>query len=667
MHRRLLVVAFLATPPLLSAQQPARTDSAHAHGDSLTRPVRLQEITVTASPTHREDPVSSVTVSPSTIQGTPALSPWDLLRQAAGIEIHEQGQGPGFAPTASVRGFSSDHSTDLALWVDGVPVNEPVNGHAEGYNDWNLLMPASIRELEIIKGPTSALFGNFALSGVVNVRTLERMQGTLLSINGGPYGRIDGNLLTGFNREGAGGVLALRGARDGGWRPNSQYRLGQGYGRLVRDLSSRITLDAGVGLYATSWDSPGYITADQFAAGQFGGVANPTDGGFKRRAQERVSLRVLSGSSLLWRSTLYATQGRWQLFLTIPPEGGGGEGSGSQTEEEDSRYGFGLTSALTWSLPRAEITTGIEGRLDHADYENWFTSNRVRDSSQTLVAARQASGAAFVQTSIDAGHHLRLSLGARYDALGTRSRPRGGADTSATKAIVSPKFGLLYHLPRLVDLYANVSRGFRQTDGVISDPALPFITEWAYETGAKLDGRRVHASAAVFHSDVSNEQTFDPIANRSTSGGRSRRKGVELDLTLRPGEAVSVSVAWTFVDARYRALVTADGDTLTGARVFNTARNVGTAAVDVTPPGTPLSVRLSTNAVGPYTPFDQPGMELPAYALVHAAASVRLGTAVLQLGVRNLFDKKYPEVRAGDFVAPGQPRSVFGEVRYVFF
>jgi outer membrane receptor protein involved in Fe transport len=666
MHRRLLVVTFLVAPSLVSAQQPARTDSAHAHGDSLTRTVQLQEITVTTSPTHREDPVSSFTVSPSTIQKTPAQSPWDLLRQAAGIEVHEQGQGPGFAPTASVRGFSSDHSTDLALWVDGVPVNEPVNGHAEGYNDWNLLMPASIRELEVIKGPTSALFGNFALSGVVNVRTLERMQGTLLSVTGGSYGQFDGNLLTGFDKEGSGGVLALRGARDGGWRPNSQYQLGQGYGRLVHDLSSRVKLDAGVGLYATSWDSPGFVTADQFAAGHPDTVANRTDGGFKRRAQERVSLRVLTGSSLLWRSTLYATQSRWQLFLTIPPEPGSGEGSGSQTEEEDTRYGFGLTSALTWSLPHAEVTTGIEARLDHADYENWFTTNRVRDSSQTLVSARQMSGAGFVQASIDAGHHFRLALGARYDALGTRSTPMGGADTSASKGIVSPKLGLLYHLPRLVDLYANVARGFRQTDGVISDPALPFITEWAYETGAKLDGHRVSASAAFFQADVSNEQTFDPIANRSTSGGKSRRKGVELELVYRPGEVVSVSAAWTFVDAKYQALVTTDGDTLTGARIFNTARNVGTAAIDVTPPGTPLTIRLSTNAVGPYTPFDTPGLELPAYALVHAGASVRLGTAVLQLGVRNLLDKKYPEVRAGDFVAPGQPRSVFGEVRYVF-
>ena len=204
------------------------------------------------------------------------------------------------------------------------------------------------------------------------------------------------------------------------------------------------------------------------------------DGGHKREDEERLSLRGVGSEHLLWRSTIYATQGRWQLFLTTPPEGGGGEGSGSRTEEEDTRHGFGATSAVTWALPRAEVTAGVEGRLEHSHYENWFATNRVRDSAQTLVVARQISAGAFVQTSADLTHHFRGGLGGRYDALGTRDELADGTTPSKTKGVVSPKLGALYHLPRAVDLYANVSRGFRQTDGVIEDPTLPFITAWAY-------------------------------------------------------------------------------------------------------------------------------------------------------------------------------------------
>jgi outer membrane receptor protein involved in Fe transport len=93
---------------------------------------------------------------------------------------------------------------------------------------------------------------------------------------------------------------------------------------------------------------------------------------------------------------------------------------------------------------------------------------------------------------------------------------------------------------------------------------------------------------------------------------------------------------------------------------------VGTAAVEVRPAGTTLWVRLATNVVGPYTPFDLPGVELPAYALVHITTGISIRSVQLQLGARNLFDQKYAEIRAGDFVSPGQPVSVYGGVRYVF-
>ncbi len=661
-HAALLLCLFPAAGAL-AAQQ---ADTTHQHGDTLTRPVKLEEITVTATRARRDAPSSSVTVPAAELRKVAALNAYDLVRQTAGIEVHDQGQGPGFASDASVRGFSSDHATDLALWVDGVPINEPVNGHSEGYNDWSLLFPQAISTIDVIKGPTSALYGNFALSGVVNVRTLERMTGTEAWAKGGSYGRLEGAVLTGFDHGRTGGVIGIRGEREGGWRPNSDYRLGQFHGRIVHDLSDRTSLDAGVELYAAGWNSPGFITDSQYAAGLFHVVSNRTDHGFKRRGQERVSLRVLAGPNLLWRSTAYATQGRWQLFLTTPPEGGGGEGSGSQTEEEDRRYGFGVTSALTLSHDRVTATVGFEGRYDHSHYENYFTTNTSRDSVQAAVVARQATGALFVESSTNLGHHFRMNLGARLETQDTRARPDTGGSAQASKSIVAPKAGLLYHLPRLASLYANVSRGFRQTDGIVQDPTLPFIKAWAYEAGVKLDAPTVSASVALFRTDVNNEQTFNPITLASTSGGRSRRQGVELELRLRPSDDVTLTGDWTFNDAKYRRLITEDGDTLDGARVFNTARYIGSAALEVAPLASIWRIRLSTNAVGPYSPFDMPGVVIKPYALAHAFGSVRFGTATLGVGVRNLLGHRYRELEAGGFTVPGQPRTVYGSLDWIF-
>ncbi len=656
-------LALAAIPGIATAQQPT-TDTSRVQRDTLTRqPVTLQAVTITTAPAVRDEPSSAARVTQSVIREVPALNAYDLLRQSAGLEVHDQGQGPGFASDASIRGFSSDHSTDLALWVDGVPINEPVNGHAEGYSDWSLLLPEAVSSIEVLKGPSSALFGNFAMAGVVNVRTLERVQGTSVTASGGSFGRYEGALVTGLDRDATGAVLALRGVHDAGWRPNSGNELGQVHGRWVGTVSPTATLDAGVELYATRWDSPGFLSDSQFRRRDYSAVANRTDGGYKRRAQERISLRVFAGPSLLWRSTAYATQGRWQLYLTTPPEPGAGEGTGSQTEEDDNRFGLGATSALTWALPRGDVTFGVEARWDHSDYQNWFTTDRVRDSAQTVVGAEQASGAAFVQASLDLGPHVRTTVGGRYEALDTRSEPRGLSESAGAKGVFAPKVGVLFHIPSVGAVYGNVSRGYRQTDGVITDPSLPFITEWAYEAGAKLDLRGLTASAALFRMDVSNEQTFDPVTLRSTSGGASRRQGLELELEARPGAWLTLSTDWTLNDARYLHLVT-DRDTLDGARVFNTARYVGAAAAGLAPPGRRWQARLSANVLGPYSPFDAPGVVLPAFAVFHASAGVRIErVGMVELGIRNLFNRAYPELRAGSFVAPGQPRSVFVSLR----
>ncbi len=663
----LLALALAGLPAIAAAQQPAPApaDTGRARNDSLTRrPVTLQAVTITTTAPRHYEPASTMRVSAAAVAAALAADAYDLLRQTAGLEVHEQGQGPGFASDASIRGFSSDHSTDIALWVDGVPINEPVNGHAEGYDDWNLLMPEAISAISVIAGPTSALYGNFAMAGVVNVQTLDRLDGTRFTASAGSNGRVEGALLGGLGGDGADAVLGIRGLHDDGWRPHAAYDIGQAHARLVLQGSGTSTLDAGVELYGTTWDSPGFLSEGLFALRRYDVVANPTDGGFKRRAQERLSWRLIAGPSLLWRSTAYATQGQWQLYLTIPPEPGAGEGTGSQTEEEDRRYGFGLTSAVTWMASRAEVTAGVEGRWDHASYQRWLTTGRHRDSAQTLVGARQGSAALFAEATLDFTPHLRATAGGRWDQQDTRSAPDGAAASSDARGIVTPKLGLLYHVPEWGALYVNASRGFRRTDGVVTDPALPFITEWATEAGVKLDRGPVAATLAAFRTDVSDEQSFDPVTLRATSGGASRRRGVEVGATLRAGPAVTLRTDWTLLDARYRRLVTPEGDSLAGSRVYNTARYVGATTLAVAPPGRAWRAALSLDAVGPYSPFDEPGVVRPAYAVAHLSATVEIAPGdELEVGVRNLFDRAYPELEAGGYVSPGQPRSVFVTLR----
>ena len=58
--------------------------------------------------------------------------------------IVTQHSGEGKANQYFLRGFNLDHGTDLAITVDGMPVNMPTHGHGQGYADINFMIPELI-------------------------------------------------------------------------------------------------------------------------------------------------------------------------------------------------------------------------------------------------------------------------------------------------------------------------------------------------------------------------------------------------------------------------------------------------------------------------------------------------------------------------------------------
>jgi outer membrane receptor for ferric coprogen and ferric-rhodotorulic acid len=48
---------------------------------------------------------------------------------------------------------------------------------------------------------------------------------------------------------------------------------------------------------------------------------------------------------------------------------------------------------------------------------------------------------------------------------------------------------------------------------------------------------------------------------------------------------------------------------------------------------------------------------------MHLSATAVVGAIELDVGVRNVLDRAYPELVAGHIVSPGQPRAVFVTLR----
>jgi iron complex outermembrane recepter protein len=671
-----------------SAQSQDTSKVSPPAADSMLRhSARLNQVTITATPVERSEPLTVTHIDAVTIGLTPFRSTWDLFRQAAGLETHQQGQGPGFASDLSIRGFSSDHSTDIAMYIDGVPNNEPVNGHAEGYDDLNLLFPQIITGIDVVKGPTSALYGNFAFGGAVNVRTLDKFKGFDLSLRGGMFGAAEGSLITGFDHGATGGVFAVEASREDGWRPHSGNQFGHVHAAIVHDISSSTTIDASADAYLTSYSSPGFLDTTQYNAGQNNFVSNYGDGGFKRHSQERVSVRTFLASNLEWRTTVYAQQGTWNFWLSSPPGLGGlTEGTGAETREYDGRYGFGGTTALTYASDGIDITLGADGRYTHAHYENYAESSsgfRV-DSVPLILAtpATQLSGGLFLQSGFDVTKYARLDLGARYDQLSSAvTQPMTDANgalltnqlysSQHSKGLFTPKAGLLLR-PFAdgglsgVKLFANISQGFRQTDGVIADPTLPFVTVWDYEAGVKFDQGTWAVDAALFRMDVSNEQSFDPALNETIGGGQSRRNGLDVGAHGTIATGVTAHADFTILNGFYTHFVDPDdGIDYSHTPIFNTSRYTGATRIDFAMPGASWRAQVGASFQGAYTPFEEPGVLRPGYVLFSLGGAWKVSEkSELNIGVSNLLDVRYRELESGGQVTPGQGRTIYAGWRY---
>src|SRR5207248_5017539 len=104
----------------------------------------------------------------------PASRVGELLEVVPGL-IVTQHSGEGKANQYFLRGFNLDHGTDLAITVDGMPVNMRTHGHGQGYADTNFLIPELIQSMRVRRGPYFAEEGDFASAGALRMDYINSM------------------------------------------------------------------------------------------------------------------------------------------------------------------------------------------------------------------------------------------------------------------------------------------------------------------------------------------------------------------------------------------------------------------------------------------------------------------------------------------------------------
>ena len=300
--------------------QPETVTVAATAGTTVVRltpaPLALSPVTVSAERSYSA--AASRTIRDLDIRLRPRESSQDLLRLAPGLVI-AQHAGGGKAEQIFLRGFDADHGTDVAISVDGVPVNMVSHAHGQGYADQHWLVPEVVDHIDVRKGPYDAQDGDLATAGAISLATRDRVRRAEFDTRGGSFGSAHalGLLPFGGPAGQAGGYFAVAGHFTKGpfLHPQDYTRLNL-FGKWTAPVGTGAEVVATVSTYDARWNASGQIPERAVASGlisRFGSI-DPSEGGNTQRYGATVGLRSTSGEASSWSANLYFTRYQLQLF-----------------------------------------------------------------------------------------------------------------------------------------------------------------------------------------------------------------------------------------------------------------------------------------------------------------------------------------------------------------
>jgi len=503
------------------------------------------------------------------LDARPLLRPGELLETIPGM-IATQHSGGGKANQYFLRGFNLDHGTDLAIGIDGVPLNLPSHGHGQGYTDLNFLIPELVRDVSFRKGPYFADRGDFASAGSFDFHYFDALPKAIARAEGGQHGY--GRLLVADTPElGEGRLLyALDGSFNQGpwdhpddfWKANGVLRYSQG------DETDGFWIQ-GLGYYG-DWGATDQVAERAIDAGIIGqwGSLDPSSAGKSARAQLAGQWRRPLGKGRLevpayvyyYDLELYSN---FTYYLDDPDQG-------DQFEQKDRRVVAGITPTYAWEMELLGRTfsnrVGMQVRNDWIRNGLYSTEQRNRWATTRHDEIVQTSAGWFLESQVAWTDWFRTVTGGRVDFYSFDV----DADLSAnsgdtTDAIASPKLSLIFGPWKKTELYLNGGFGFHSNDArgvngnidpVTGDPvdgADPLVRSKGAEVGIRtsmLPG--LQSSVSLWKLELDSELLFIGDAGTNEPTRESRRYGIEFANYYQPVEWLSFDFDLALSHARFR-------------------------------------------------------------------------------------------------------------------
>ncbi|WP_246088363.1 TonB-dependent receptor [Phreatobacter stygius] len=495
----------------------------------------------------------------------PVTRPAEVLEAVPGL-IVTQHSGEGKANQYFLRGFNLDHGTDIAIHLDGMPINMRSHGHGQGYADLNFMIPELLGGVWYRKGPYFAEEGDFSSAGSVRLNYVDRLDKALIQTTLGSFGYWR-SLAAASRPVGDGHIIGAAEMTfyNGPWDVADALRKFSGFLRYSQG-TDRDGFALTAMAYQNNWTSTDQVPLRAVQAGLINryGSLDPTDGGNASRfslsgrwsrldeaSASRIEFYGIRSSLNLWNNFTY--------FLDNPV-------NGDQFRQTDQRTLFGFNASHSFfgrlaGLPM-ETKIGAQGRHDDIRVGLSRTEARAPLSVVRDDRVRESSLSAFIENTVRWTPWLRTTLGLRTDWYAASVASDIAVNSGATQAAVtSPKFGLVLGPFARTELFFNAGHGFHSNDArgttIRVDPndrvtpvdRVPLLVKSrGAEVGLRtrpIDG--LETTLAVFVLDFASENLFVGDAGTTEASRPSRRVGLEWTNHWKatPWLSLDIDVAYT--------------------------------------------------------------------------------------------------------------------------
>ncbi len=669
----------------------------------------LQEVVVTAN---REGvkrnlaPVAISSISAKMIQETKPVTIDQVLNKVSGVYMVNLGNEQH---SMSIRQPMSTKSLFLYL-EDGIPIR------TTGLFNHNALLEinmAMVKSIEVIKGPSSSLYGSEAIGGIVNFIGVKASDNPMarVSVQGNNIGYKRTDLQTSF-RKGRWGFTfgGYHAARKNGFINYTDFHKSVLTASIEYKLSEKSSLTTGftfLNYYSDMWgsiDSSSYATRS-FTSNQTFTYRRVDALRGKAVLNHRWSENGKSTVSLIYRDNTigqnpaYAIKDDYRRLSNGTWTGDRTMAHGEINKAGFNSYAIILQHRQNLAWKNAVMIAGSNVDISPSSYSAEYIrisrdagsgvnkSYQEMDSTLTEYKNMIDNYAAFANFEFSPIEKLRVVASLRYDLFHYNfnnhlepSAYSGSPDTATAFSRLSPKIGFTYNFSGRLGLYANYSEGFvppqvtEMYKGVKVPDLAPSVF-YNYEIGAwaEIIKGKMSADISLYRLEGTNEiisVKMDDGSSQNMNTGKTRHRGIELGLKATPGKTVQLRFCSALSKHSFIAFVE-KGISYNQREMNNAPRWMHNAEIWYRPAFVKgLRLGMEWQKIGRYYIDALNTARYKGYDVFHVRAGYKVGKAELWLNMMNAADSYYAytstKSNSGYSYTPAEPRHFNLGISYDF-